>query len=160
MKVCVSYYQIVTQLSKVTAFVEPPAFRALLKVFNTANLFVGWIPGVSLGCLGMGSLEAALLFDLLAPLALFGLLGLVMRRRARKYVVMLLFLLAPAIQSRGFRVQAACDCFSSAEEGREACFLREDYSVVCDEATGQAPGGIRLLGWLNVAVYGLLPIAL
>ena len=38
LRLCVSFYQIITQFSRVTSFVEPPAYRHLLSVFHVVNL--------------------------------------------------------------------------------------------------------------------------
>ena len=156
---CISYYQIVTQLAQVTAFVQPPAFRALLRVFDVSNLLVGWVPGLNLRCFGMPTLQASLLFELLTPLLVALALAAALRARARRYILLLTFLVSPAIQSRGFRVQAACDCFSNGDGAPDTCLLREDYSVQCDASSGVAPADIRMLGWLSVLTYGVAPIA-
>jgi hypothetical protein len=160
LRMCISYYQVVTQLSLVTAFIVPPAFRTLLRVFGVANfLLLSWVPGLNLRCIGLGSLRATLLFEMLAPLAcLLFLLG-AFRKRARRLCLVFSFVVLPAIQSRGFRLQAHCDCFSNGHGVPDTCLLREDYSVVCD-ASGHAPVDLRTLGWVNVVLYGFAPIAL
>lgn len=170
--------QILTQLSLVTAFVEPIDLRHLVAVFrgtmnalNVVNVF-GWLPGASsLSCFGVTRLESKLAVALTPA----GLAALVMltpygRRRCVKPVVWLTFLLAPALASRAFRALAPCDCFAN-DGAPPECFLRLDYAVACtpspdvSDDTGHleravfAPGSIRALAWLNIAVYALVPPA-
>ena len=41
------------------------------------------------------------------------------------------FLLYPSLSSRGFRVLSGCECFDNFDGTRD-CFLREDYTIICN----------------------------
>ena len=70
LKICISYYQIVTQLDRVYAIVFPPAYAKVVKVLNAIfHVFFGWIPGVATACTGLG-LAHELLLICVVPLAL------------------------------------------------------------------------------------------
>lgn len=177
LRIVISFYQILTQLSFVTGFVEPlelrnftATFHWLMKLFNITNLF-GWLAGFDLVCFGITALEWKLAVSLVPAVICVSLvLNSALSRAQYGYSVNLTvwigYLIAPALSSRGFRALAECECFTSTGVAPPACFLRLDYTVSCtptwdgaEWGPAFAPANVRAMGWVNVAVYGFAPFA-
>ena len=167
LKICVSYYQIITQLNRVYVIVPPAAYRVLMRGLDAAfHIFFAWIPGVASACTGLGLAHELLLLSL-APIAIvlaaFGVAA-VRRQPAVSVLPFALgtsFLCFPFVASRGFRALAKCDCFSYVHPGAagdsEVCFLYGAYDVQC-QSTGPggafaAPPAILATAWVAVLLY-------
>lgn len=54
-KIVISFYSIVTQLSRVYALIYPPAYTRLMETIGSAfYIVVAWVPAVSSACTGLG----------------------------------------------------------------------------------------------------------
>ena len=54
-KIVISFYSIVTQLSRVYALIYPPAYTRLMESIGSAfYIVVAWVPAVSSACTGLG----------------------------------------------------------------------------------------------------------
>ena len=165
LRVAISFFQIVTQLDAVYSLRYPAPYVALLRRLSLVNLHLfGWLPGLHPVCFGLPSLEAQLWFATLVPLviavAAFPAAKIIFRQppaAALPFVLGWTFLLFPAISSRGFRALAPCDCFKY-NDGKETCFLREDFQVECIGSLfgrPSAPPSVLAPAWAAVAVWAV-----
>ena len=167
LKICLSYYQVITQVDRVYSIVFPPGYAKVLKALNAVfYVFFNWLPGVATACTGL-RLQHELLLLCAVPLAIV-LVVLIVTTCRRKPLVSALppvlgitFFCFPFVSSRGFRAIAPCDCFAYADRG-EVCFLRDAYSIECErKASGEyaAPFVIRIAAWTAILGYaGLVPL--
>ena len=160
-KICISYYQIITQLDRVYAIVYPPAYANVVKVLNAIfHVFFGWIPGVATACTGLGLAHELLLICLVPLIVVLVAFAVAAARRkplvsVLPFVLVTSFLCFPFVASRGFRALAPCDCFKYVDGGA-ACFLHDAYAVECvATAAGKytSPDDVRLAAWLAIGVY-------
>ena len=165
LKICISYYQILTQLDRVYAIVYPPEYARLIGFLDSVffRVFFGWIPGVAAACTGL-NLAHELILICVAPcvVVLVATTVIVVRQlplaSALVWFLVISFLCFPFVASRGFRALAPCDCFEYVDGGA-ACFLRDAYSVTCvlDTSTGtySAPLNVRAAAWLAISIYAI-----
>ena len=165
LKICISYYQILTQLNRVYAIVYPPEYAKLVGFLDSVffRVFFGWIPGVATACTGL-DLAHELILICIAPCAVIFAVTAVIVARSLPLASVLVwslvvsFLCFPFVASRGFRALAPCDCFDYVDGGA-ACFLRDAYSVTCvmDASSGaySAPVSVRAAAWLAISMYAV-----
>ena len=169
LKVCISYYQIVTQLDRVYAVLYPPAYRRIVRAVGAVfHVAFGWVPGVASACTGLGLQNELLLLTLLPVASVLVVLALV-RATGRGLLdaglpmaLVVAFLCFPFVASRGFRALAPCDCFGYTDGTPDVCFLRGAYEVRCTagaDGAPAAPAGLRAAAWLAILLYaGAVPL--
>jgi hypothetical protein len=156
LKICIGFYQIVTQLPHVYDFSYPAQYSNLINAFAIVNMHLfAWLPGLQSMCLGLQSLVDELLFAVVAPLGVvlvFGAVLLLQRKplvTALPFVLYWSFLIYPSVASRGFRALATCNCFAYLDGSRD-CFLRDHLTELC--TFGQRP-------WPRPEVVGVATVA-
>ena len=157
-KICLGYYQVVTQIDRVYSIVFPPQYAQVIEALDSLfHTLFGWIPGVATTCTGL-RLEYELYLLCSVPLVLMSLTLAMSLCRGRSplaalpTVLMICFFCFPFVSSRGFRALAPCDCFDYVD-GTRVCFLRTAYSIRCepnDHGDYTAPFAIRRAAWLTV----------
>ena len=173
-KICVSYYQIITQIDRVYAIIFPPAYARVVAALNSIfHIFFGWIPGVTTKCTGLRLSHELLLITFLPMAFIFinPLMALIYSRqsptevltKALPFTLVTTFVCFPFIASRGFRALAPCDCFKYVDGHPDVCFIHGAYSIECEvSASGhaRAPTDIRAAAWLAIVVYACIVPAL
>jgi len=165
-KIAISFYQIVSQLTAVYSIdYYPPEYERVLSAFRIFSLHLfAWLPGLHSTCLGLPSLLSQLLFAILVPILvmLIAVLVVVLRRApltaALPFLLYWTFLIYPSVSSRGFRALAPCDCFEYiGADTHRTCFLRTDYEELCySEAISSAESSALVAAaWLAITLYAL-----